>query len=326
MSIPSARSSAVRLGASARAPARPPRSALQDRARASTSALSPIRGIDACPALPWRREREAEHALLGDARPGRRAGRRSRTSRRRPRSPRSRSAPCPGICSHSHFAPWIAPASSSAVTITSSSPDSGRQPSSASVAARRAISAATWLFMSSAPRPQTQPSLQLARPRVHASSRRRRRARCPRGRGSTAPGRRSGRAGARPGSAALGTSASSSHSKPAASSSLLEELLRGLLVAGRVDRVELDQPLEQLGGPPLEVRLRPSTRASIRCETRVCFDPRASAGAHRAARSRAAAAPRACGRPTLDEFVGQEHSSARARRCGGRSRRAARTR
>src|SRR4051794_34245126 len=62
-----------------------------------------------------------------------------------------------GICSHSHLAPWVAPASSSAVTITSSSPDSGRQPSSASVHAA-AISAATCDFMSSAPRPQTQPS------------------------------------------------------------------------------------------------------------------------------------------------------------------------
>ena len=62
-----------------------------------------------------------------------------------------------GTCSHSHFAPWVAPASSSAVTITSSSPDSGRQPSSAS-ATTAAISAATWLFMSSAPRPHTQSS------------------------------------------------------------------------------------------------------------------------------------------------------------------------
>ena len=44
------------------------------------------------------------------------------------------------------------------MTITFSSPDSGRQPSSASAVAA-AISAATWLFMSSAPRPQTQPSL-----------------------------------------------------------------------------------------------------------------------------------------------------------------------
>src|SRR3954451_14732168 len=62
-----------------------------------------------------------------------------------------------GICSHSHFAPCTAPASSSAVTITSSSPDSGRHPSSASEHAA-AISAATCDFMSSAPRPQTQPS------------------------------------------------------------------------------------------------------------------------------------------------------------------------
>src|SRR3954447_15852845 len=62
-----------------------------------------------------------------------------------------------GICSHSHLAPCTAPASSSAVTITSSSPDSGRQPPSASEQAA-AISAATCDFMSSAPRPQTQPS------------------------------------------------------------------------------------------------------------------------------------------------------------------------
>src|SRR5207302_7074004 len=62
-----------------------------------------------------------------------------------------------GCSSQSHLAPCSAPASSSAVTTTLSSPDSGRQPSSAS-AVTAATSAATWPFMSTAPRPQTMPS------------------------------------------------------------------------------------------------------------------------------------------------------------------------
>ena len=62
-------------------------------------------------------------------------------------------------------APIDPPASSSAVKISLSSPDSGRQPSSASSSAA-AASAATCDFMSSAPRPQTQPSRDLAGPGV----------------------------------------------------------------------------------------------------------------------------------------------------------------
>src|SRR5215212_4781361 len=61
-----------------------------------------------------------------------------------------------GRSSHSHFAPMIAPASSSAVHTKSSSP-AGRQPSRAR-AMHAAASAATWSFMSCAPRPRTSPS------------------------------------------------------------------------------------------------------------------------------------------------------------------------
>jgi hypothetical protein len=48
---------------------------------------------------------------------------------------------------------------------------------------------------------------------------------------------------------------------------LVQQLLRGLLVAGRVDRVESDQPLEQLGGAAFELRGLGHAR-----ESRTCMD------------------------------------------------------
>src|SRR5690242_10042931 len=62
-----------------------------------------------------------------------------------------------GTSSQSHFAPSVAPASSSQVTITISSPLSGRQPERPSSHAA-ATSHATCPFMSSAPLPHTNPS------------------------------------------------------------------------------------------------------------------------------------------------------------------------
>ena len=151
-----------------------------------------------------------------------------------------------GCCAQSHCAPYSAPASSSPVNTSISSPASGRQPSSASASAA-ATSAATWLFMSIAPRPQTQPSRSSPRPRVDLQSA---------GSASTVstwPSRHS-----------VGPSDAAAQARDqvrapwhggeqlALEAGRLEqpaqEVLRRRLVARRVDGVEADQPLEQLGG------------------------------------------------------------------------------
>ncbi len=189
---------------------------LRGAAPSSCSALSPIRGIDAWPARPSvvSVKRKTPFSATHDAVDA--AAVEVEDARRRPRSPRSRSGPCRGAARRATWRRASAPASSSAVTITSSSPDSGRQPSSASAVAA-ATSAATWLFMSSAPRPQTQPSFSSpdhgsTRPVVGVGEHRVDVAEVGEPR---AVARR--RAGARRGSAARRRPTSSSHSKPAPS-------------------------------------------------------------------------------------------------------------
>ena len=150
-------------------------------------------------------------------------------------------APCPGAARTASGRRSSAPVSSSAVNTSISSPASGRQPSSASASAA-AASAATWLFMSSAPRPQTQPSrsspdqgstrplLRVREHGVHVAEQAQ-----PSGRRSRSRSRatRLGRPS---------TAASSSHSKPASSSSPLRNscaacsLPGGLTVLKRIRR------------------------------------------------------------------------------------------
>ena len=119
-----------------------------------------------------------------------------------------------------------------------------------------------------------------------------------------------------------------------------EELLRLLLVAGWVDGVEADQPLEELDGPRARaVSARAadlsSTRARLpagstasrpgsysRFEWSACSTPRGEPSS-RTGVPRARDAPLAARmRPrSLDELVGQEHLlGPRARRCARRSR------
>ena len=132
--------------------------------------------------------------------------------------------------------PSAAPISSSAVITSFSAPRAGRQPDAASAIAA-ATSAATWPFMSWAPRPRTSPSTTSPDQglKLHSSG--------SAGTVSTWPSRQSvgpsaSPRGRRPGSGGPGSAASSSHSKPASRRRVGEQLLTRLLVAGRVDGVE----------------------------------------------------------------------------------------
>ena len=118
-----------------------------------SSALSPIAGIEAWPARPSVESLKRNTPFSPT----------HSVYRRRPSY--STTSPAPsfttmshrtfsGTFSHSHRAPIVAPASSSQVAITSSSPEAGRHPERASAHAA-ATSHATCPFMSRAPRPHT---------------------------------------------------------------------------------------------------------------------------------------------------------------------------
>ena len=219
-----------------------------------TSALSPIRGIDAWPGPPRGREREAEHALLAGA-DAVVAGAPSNSNA----SPRAlvhdhvAGARLSGCCSHSQLRAVLAPVSSSAVNTSSSSPASGRQPSSASAQRRRRLGGHLALHVERAAAPDAAVA-QLARPRVHGPLLRigQHGVHVAEEAQPRAVGAR--RAGAPPGWAGPSTAASSSTLEAGLLQQPLQELLRGLLVARRIDRVEPDQALEQLGRAALELR------------------------------------------------------------------------
>ena len=107
-----------------------------------------------------------------------------------------------------------------------------------------------------------------------------------------------------------------------------QELLRRLLVAGRVDRVEADQPLQQLGGAAFELRWLGHAGESRTCAMAdQLFDtgdePRA---ARRRVPPRTSRSPRGCARRRSTSSSARSTCSGRARRCGPRSRRAGRIR
>ena len=149
---------------------------------------------------------------------------------------------------------------------------------------------------------------------------------------SPAPRRRAtrfGRSSVRPSSVDL----------EAASRSMPASMLLGrALVAGRVDRVEAHEALEQLGGLALEVvghrpqaTRRPRWAVHRRAREDVGHEP---ALRHRRRRAQARLAPtpwharwpRACGRDRSTSSWARSTCSPRARRCAARSSRAARTR
>ena len=169
--------------------------------------------------------------------------------------------------------------------------------------------------MSSAPRPQTQPSRSSPDhgSTVHSSGSASTVSTWPRRHSARPVGAR--RAGGRPGWAGPATAASSSHSKPALLEQVPQELLRGLLVARRVDRVEADQPLQQLGRAALEFA-RSGTRSSIWSRHAAPSTAESRDGAalrprgHRAARGRT-------GVPPAEPAAGRAHAPALARRVRG---------
>ena len=139
--------------------------------------------------------------------------------------------------------PTSSPTSSSAAATKIRSP-AGRKPSRASEAIATAL-AATWPFMSSAPRPQTSSSSEVAGPRVAL----------PLGRvgehGVGVREEREPRTAARAGDARdevgpLGLARVELDRDAALLEVLPQELGGDRLVPGRVDRVEPDQRLEQL--------------------------------------------------------------------------------
>ena len=107
-------------------------------------------------AAPVHAEDERRAHLLGGRAEVERRGRRARCARRRPRSRRTRRARRRDARGRATCSPKSSPTSSSAAATKIRSP-SGSKPSRASDAMATAL-AATWPFMSSAPRPQTSPS------------------------------------------------------------------------------------------------------------------------------------------------------------------------
>ena len=216
-----------------------------------TSALSPIRGIDAWPARPEAADREAEHALLAGAHAVERPpvvleplARALVDHQVGPHLVRVLAAQPLGavlgaglLVGGDHDQQLARPAGASPRAPAPPRPRSRRPPGS-SCPRRRGPTRSR-----RGSRPTTGPP----------ASRRGRPAPCPRGPAGTASGRRTS-----PASRAIrfgrpSTSASSSTSKPAPSEQVAQELLGGLLVAGRVDRVEADQALQQLGGVALQI-------------------------------------------------------------------------
>ncbi len=178
----------------------------------------------------------------------------------------------------------------------------------------------------------------VARPRVALPLGGRRRARCRRARAGTASARRPRRAGAPPGSGAPRCARAAGPRSPRRRSMPASMLLGRALVAGRVDRVEAHEALEQLGRLALEVvghRLQATRRPRWAVHRRAREDmEHEPALRHR--RRRAAGAPRrmpwhvrwprACGRDRSTSSSVRSTCSPRARRCAARSSRAARTR
>ena len=157
-----------------------------------------------------------------------------------------------GCCSVSHWAPSAPPVSSSTTEMTFSSPRGGRQPWRARCAAAT-TSAAVCDFMSTAPRPHSAPSwtspdhgswLPVGGVREHGVDVREVAEDRAVGLAAQA-GDRFGRSGA--------VGASSSHSEPGVLEVGLQPLLARALVPGRVDRVEPDEPGEDVGRLGLEV-------------------------------------------------------------------------
>ena len=205
------------------------------------------------PATPSVRHREAEDALLGHAHAvdalvaegedGARALVEQQVAAHERR----------GGSRHSHSAPSPPPVSSS-TTHDDEQVAARRAPARRARAPAAAVtSAAVWDFMSCAPRPHSSPSTHVARPRValplgrvgehgvdvREQAQRRARRRAPRRRAT-----RFGRSSVRP---------SSSHLEARVAQQAGEQLLGRALVAGRVDRVEAHEALEQLGRLALEV-------------------------------------------------------------------------
>jgi putative ATPase len=100
----------------------------------------------------------------------------------------------------------------------------------------------------------------------------------------------------------------------------LQELLRGLLVARRIDRVEADEPLQQLGGAAFElgslghlrrVWQRSCMRSMARCHNRQRVEQLFDTGDEPRGQTRVPTADQPLAarmRPrTLDEFIGQDH-------------------
>ena len=129
------------------------RRAARSAARALTSALSAIPGTEAWPARPCTSSAERRAHLLGARAEVEDAAEELDLARRRPRSTRSRCGPPPDGARRATPGRRPSPTSSSAHAAKTRSP-AGSKPSRASEAIATA-SAATWPFMSSAPRPQT---------------------------------------------------------------------------------------------------------------------------------------------------------------------------